>query len=148
MNVETLALLAFGVMIVAIELLIVSRLSEIKKTQEKEMAQGQTGLQNLQAFRDQFQAFVTQITGDVNNLTTAINTAIAALGDNEDPAVQSVVNDLQTALSNVQTQDSTIQNLTSSLTAAENPPAQAQAELSVEGTGTVKGVNTVPPPNK
>lgn len=96
--------------------------------EEKNMSATETGLANLQALQAQFQAFVNQITGDITSLSAAINAAIAALGTSEDPAVQAVVDQLQTSLTALQAQDATVQNLNTTLSAAENPPAgNAQA---------------------
>ena len=87
------------------------------------MSTQEAGLAALQSFTTQFQSFVTQQATDLVALTTAINTAIAALGANEDSAVQAAVTTLQGALSTVSAAEVSLEALSSSLTAAENPPA-------------------------
>lgn len=112
--------------------------------EEKLMATGNTGLQNLQALQAQFDAFSQQEDADVQALTTAVTQAIALLGASEDPQVQLAVTAMQATLAKVQAQDATIQANTAGLAAAENPPGQGQTQQAI-GAGKT---NAPPPPNK
>jgi DNA repair exonuclease SbcCD ATPase subunit len=117
---------------------------------EKIMSTGQTGLAALQTFVTSFGAFETQLQTDITTLSTnnaaltaAIQAAIADLGGSEDTAVQSLVSTLQTALTAAQSQDATLESvntnlatLSSSLSAAA--PAPAAAQQSAGGTAAAQ----------
>jgi hypothetical protein len=101
-------------------------LQQLTIIQEQIMSAIPTGLAALQAFVTSFQAFATQQANDLASLTTSINAAITALensGASEDSAVQTAVASLQTALSTVTANETALETLNTSLTAAEAPPA-------------------------
>jgi hypothetical protein len=77
------------------------------------------GLAALQAEVATVQALLVASNTDVTNLTAAVTAAIAGLGASEDPAVQAAVAALTTAVQGLQTNQTTIESATASLTAAE-----------------------------
>jgi hypothetical protein len=81
------------------------------------------GLAALQAEVATVQALLVASNTDITNLTAAVTTAIAGLGASEDPAVQTAVAQLTTAVQGLQTNQAAIETATSSLAAAEAPPA-------------------------
>jgi hypothetical protein len=106
-------------------------LEKILRNTETIMATQGAGLTALQTFTNTtFPAFVAQQTADLASLTTSINAAIAALqnsGSAEDAAVQTAVATLNTALGTVQSNETALEALNTSLTGAE-APAQPQAK--------------------
>lgn len=122
-------------------------LNQIITNQEKIMATGKTGLQQLQAFQSAFDAYVTQNNTDMANLTTAINNAIAALGTSEDPAVQAIVSDLNAGLSAISANEANLENLTGSLNSADAPPVGSSAQkASAASPGGALGTAAPPLP--
>lgn len=84
------------------------------------------GLAALQAEVATVQALLVASNTDVTNLTAAVTAAIAGLGASEDPAVQAAVAALTTAVQGLQTNQTTIESATASLTAAEGSGTQAK----------------------
>ena len=84
------------------------------------------GLAALQAEVAIVQALLVASNTDVTNLTAAVTAAIAGLGASEDPAVQAAVAALTTAVQGLQTNQTTIESATASLTAAEGSGTQAK----------------------
>lgn len=83
------------------------------------------GLAALQAEVATVQALLVASNTDVTNLTAAVTAAIAGLGASEDPAVQAAVAALTTAVQGLQTNQTTIESATASLTAAEGSGTQS-----------------------
>lgn len=83
------------------------------------------GLAALQAEVAIVQALLVASNTDVTNLTAAVTAAIAGLGASEDPAVQAAVAALTTAVQGLQTNQTTIESATASLTAAEGSGTQS-----------------------
>lgn len=86
------------------------------------------GLTALQALVTTVQNFASQQSSDLAALTASINAAITALENSsasEDQAVLAAVENLNTALSTVQANESNLETLNTNLTAAETPAPAA-----------------------
>jgi len=125
----TVTLMATSLAIIAALLagqLVVSALSY--GSQRRFMSTTAPGLAALQTFVATFQTFVTQQTTDLASLTTNITAAITTLGNSnasEDPAVQSAVASLNTALGTVTANETSLEALNASLGTADNPTSAA-----------------------
>lgn len=113
-------------------------LLHILKNTETLMGTVLPGLAALQAEVATVQALLVASNTDITNLTAAITAAIAALGSSEDPAVQTAVATLTTAVQGLQTNQSTIESGTASLTGAEGTGTPQVKKVSAATTTTKK----------
>lgn len=110
--------------------------NELTTIKELLMSTTAPGLTALQAFVTAFQNFVAQQSADLASLNTNITAAIAALGNSsasEDPAVQAAAASLTAALATVESNETSLETLNTSLGVAETGPA---ASSTVNGSVT------------
>jgi hypothetical protein len=96
------------------------------------------GLTALQTFVATFQSFASQQSSDLASLNSTITGAIASLGSSEDPAVQSAVASLNTALTTVQSNETALEALNTSLSAAETPSTPSTQNAGAQSAAVKK----------